>query len=99
MLSLGASELAAVAAVKSSSEIKRQLCRDPARVEDKNVEGHTYFKGVPQSSRASDSCAALICFCQYLRVRAHGSVCVFGLFTFCLWIVKVLLIDHSAVSF
>lgn len=44
------------------------------------MQGHKYFKGVPQEQRrASDSCAALMCFCLAICVRMAGSQSIYSL--------------------
>lgn len=72
MLSRGASSLAAVAALKPSSEIKRHLCRTPAVMEEKK-HGHKYFKVMSQS-RALDICVALIYICLYMAKMLLWSI-------------------------
>lgn len=77
MLSHGVSEQAGLAVVKSSLEIKKQLCRGPAIAEDKaSKEGHKYFKGVPQSRVQL----------QILGLHLYISLCVYASLCKCTWL-------------
>lgn len=76
MQSLGASQLAAVAAAKSSLEIKRQLCCAPAIVEDRT-------QRVINISRVCLRAEQSFRFfrCSHMLQPVYASVCWFGPFT------------------